>query len=240
FFLEMNTRLQVEHPVTELVTGIDLVEQQLRIAEGRSLTLRQPDIDDALARGGHAIEVRLYAEDAEAGFLPATGRVERLAWPVGDGIRVDAGIDEGDEIGGHFDPMLAKIVAHGRDRGEALERLATGLDRTVGVGGGAGPGLARRGDTVFVDVAGRSTPFRLAPPPDVDRAARVAATQHGGAAEIVAPMPGAVIAVHRNVGDVVDAGEPVITLEEMKMEHAVLAPSAGTFTEHSDRAGVNV
>jgi acetyl/propionyl-CoA carboxylase alpha subunit len=107
FFLEMNTRLQVEHPVTEFVTGVDLVEQQLRVAEGRPLELDQGDVDARLAAGGHAIEVRLYAEDAEAGFLPATGRVERLAWPAGDGIRVDAGIDEGTEVGGRFDPMLA-------------------------------------------------------------------------------------------------------------------------------------
>ena len=96
FFLEMNTRLQVEHPVTEAVTGLDLVEQQLRIAEGRPTRDRtQAEIDAALAGGGHAIEVRLYAEDAEDGFLPATGRVERLTWPSGPGFGSTAGIDEG-------------------------------------------------------------------------------------------------------------------------------------------------
>jgi len=111
FFLEMNTRLQVEHPVTELVTGRDLVADQLAIAEGRPLTL------DVAAPGGHAVEVRLYAEDAEDGFLPATGTIEALRWPVGDGIRVDAGIALGDVIGGRFDPMLAKIIAWGAGTG---------------------------------------------------------------------------------------------------------------------------
>ena len=116
FFLEMNTRLQVEHPVTELVTGRDLVADQLRIAAGESLGFEQRDVTSS----GHAVEVRLYAEDAENGFLPATGRLEALRWPAGEGIRVDAGVAAGDEIGGRFDPMLAKIVAHGPDRPEAL------------------------------------------------------------------------------------------------------------------------
>ena len=129
YFLEMNTRLQVEHPVTELVTGRDLVADQLRIASGEPLGIEEP------VRGsGHAVEVRLYAEDAEAGFLPATGRVELLRWPDGDGIRVDDGIDTGTTVDPRFDPMLAKIVAHGRDRDEALRRLADALDRTTLVG----------------------------------------------------------------------------------------------------------
>ena len=118
-FLEMNTRLQVEHPVTELVTGRDLVADQLRIAAGEPLGFAQDDVTAT----GHAIEVRLYAEDAEAGFLPQTGRVERLRWPTGDGIRVDAGIELGTEVGGRFDPMLAKVIAWGRTRDEALDRL---------------------------------------------------------------------------------------------------------------------
>ena len=134
YFLEMNTRLQVEHPVTELVTGRDLVADQLGIAEGRPLDATQAQVDAARAAGGHAIEVRLYAEDAEAGFLPATGRIERLAWPTGAGIRVDAGIAEGDEVTGRFDPMLAKIIAHGSSRAEALERLTAALDATTVLG----------------------------------------------------------------------------------------------------------
>jgi len=134
FFLEMNTRLQVEHPVTELVTGVDLVELQLRIAEGRPLGLDQPTVDATLAGGGHAVEVRLYAEDAEDDFLPATGRVERLTWPSGPGIRVDAGIDKGSVVGARFDPMLAKVIAHGPDRAAALARLRSALDETVVLG----------------------------------------------------------------------------------------------------------
>src|SRR5512135_466880 len=130
FFLEMNTRLQVEHPVTELITGLDLVELQLRVAGGEPIGTTQAEADKRRAGGGHAIEVRLYAEDAEAGFLPATGRVEGLEWPRGEGIRIDAGIDVGDEVTGRFDPMVAKLIAHGSDRAEALERLRAALDET--------------------------------------------------------------------------------------------------------------
>ena len=129
-FLEMNTRLQVEHPVTELTTGRDLVADQLRIAAGEPLGFSQADVH----LDGHAIEVRLYAEDAEHGFLPATGRIERLRWPIGEGVRVDAGVAEGDEVGGRFDPMLAKIIARGHDRADALDRLTRALDQTVVLG----------------------------------------------------------------------------------------------------------
>ena len=129
-FLEMNTRLQVEHPVTELVTGRDLVADQLRIAAGEPLGIGQHDVE----LEGHAIEVRLYAEDAEAGFLPATGTIERLRWPMGDGVRVDAGVREGDVVGSRFDPMLAKIIARGADRADALARLTRALDATVVLG----------------------------------------------------------------------------------------------------------
>src|SRR6202008_1365990 len=129
-FLEMNTRLQVEHPVTELVTGRDLVADQIRIAAGEPLGFDQRDVRPS----GHAIEVRLYAEDPEAGYLPATGRIARLRWPSGEGIRVDAGVAEGDEVGGRFDPMLAKGIPHGRDRAEALQRLTDALDTTVILG----------------------------------------------------------------------------------------------------------
>jgi len=333
FFLEMNTRLQVEHPVTELVTSVDLVEQQLRIAEGRPLELRQRDVDEALAGGGHAIEVRLYAEDAEDDFLPATGRVERLAWPAGPGVRIDAGIDEGTAVGSRFDPMLAKVVAHGPSRAEALDRLTAALDATVVLGlttnlrflrwlvrqpavsdgqmridtlgriwppddwadraaipdqawraagrelAGAGwldgwrlngsarirlasegqtrtvtldgpaettdpePAVAHSadGDTAFVDVAGRSIPISLAPAPDVDRAARAASAGHGGGpVELVSPMPGAIIAVHARLGAAVRAGDPVMTLEAMKMEHAVPSSIAGRVAELRARPGDQV
>ncbi|MDO8483565.1 MAG: biotin carboxylase N-terminal domain-containing protein, partial [Candidatus Limnocylindrales bacterium] len=130
-FLEMNTRLQVEHPVTELVTGRDLVADQLRIAAGEPLGFPAAGPQSAV---GHAVEARLYAEDAEAGFLPALGRIEALRWPTGEGIRVDAGIDLGSETGGRFDPMLAKLIAWGPDRRAALERLTKALDETIVLG----------------------------------------------------------------------------------------------------------
>jgi excisionase family DNA binding protein len=329
-FLEMNTRLQVEHPVTELVTGLDLVELQLRIAEGQPVGIDQATIDDRLAVGGHAAEVRLYAEDAEDGFLPATGRVERLRWPSGDGVRIDAGIDEGTVVGSRFDPMLAKVIAHGADRAEALARLARALDETLVLGlttnlrflrwlmrepavragqmridtlgriwppddwltrsalpdlawqaaaralGGDEHGgwrlnapprlrlvaedgaersvaidagspsvapakVARTGDTVHVDVAGRSVAFRIAAAPDVDRAARHAAHAHGGGPmELLAPMPGSIVATRASVGQAVEAGDPVVVLDAMKMEHAVVAALAGTVVEIRVQAGDQV
>jgi acetyl-CoA/propionyl-CoA carboxylase, biotin carboxylase, biotin carboxyl carrier protein len=122
FFLEMNTRIQVEHAVTELVYGVDLVEHQLRIASGEPLALRQ----ETLAPQGHAVEARLYAEDPANGFLPATGTILRYREPAG--VRVDSGVREGTEVGTSFDPMLAKLVAHGEDRAAALRRL----DRALG------------------------------------------------------------------------------------------------------------
>ena len=330
-FLEMNTRLQVEHPVTEAITGRDLVADQLRIATGEPLGLTQAEVTAT----GHAVEVRLYAEDAEDGFLPATGRIEHLHWPTGDGIRVDAGVVEGAEVGSRFDPMLAKIIAHGRDRQDALGRLTRALDDTVvlglttnlrflrwlvrepavrdgqfrtdtldriwppddwearvaipesawemaaallvraatdpwwggwrmnaaptirlavgdvtrsaevrGLDGLDGFGSVLVGDLVHIDVDGRSVPFTIAPPPDVDRAARAANaaahTHGGGPADLIAPMPGTVIAVHAMPGDAVDAGDPIITLEAMKMEHVVTAPISGRVTELTVRLGDQV
>ncbi|HUB98603.1 MAG TPA: biotin carboxylase N-terminal domain-containing protein [Solirubrobacterales bacterium] len=128
FFLEVNTRLQVEHPVTEAVTGLDLVELQLRVAAGEELPFAQQDVTFT----GHAIEARLYAEDAAHGFLPSAGRVVAYTEPTA--IRVDSGIEQGSEVGTDYDPMLAKLVAHGTDRGAALAELQQGLAELVVLG----------------------------------------------------------------------------------------------------------
>ncbi len=127
YFLEMNSRLQVEHPVTEMVTGIDLVDWQLRVAAGERLPLEQEQIKHT----GHAIEARLYAEDPQAGFLPQTGRVLRWRQPSGSGTRVDHGILEGQEISAFYDPMIGKLVAHGENREQARRRLVRALSETT-------------------------------------------------------------------------------------------------------------
>ena len=126
YFLEMNTRLQVEHPVTELVTGIDLVEEMIRIAAGEPLRVSQ----ESVRAEGWALEARVYAEDPERGFLPSSGRLVRYVPPLeGDGVRVDSGVVEGDEISVFYDPLIAKVCSHGRDRGDAIARIQTALDR---------------------------------------------------------------------------------------------------------------
>src|SRR5256884_1823690 len=127
YFLEMNTRLQVEHPVTELVTGIDLVRYQLRIASGQPLQLTQ----EQMSPRGHAIEMRLYAEDPEQNFLPSTGTVTRFIKPEGPGIRMDSGIESGDEITQFYDPMIAKMIVYGEDRPAAIERMQRALEQTA-------------------------------------------------------------------------------------------------------------
>ncbi len=126
WFMEMNTRLQVEHPVTETVTGIDLVEWQLRVAAGEAL----PKLQDEIALNGHAFEARIYAEDPAKGFLPAIGTLHHLAFPALPDIRVDTGVRSGDTISPYYDPMIAKLVAHGTDRAEALDRLVSALKAT--------------------------------------------------------------------------------------------------------------
>ena len=128
YFLEMNTRIQVEHPVTEMVTGVDLVREQLRIADG------QPMAVDELNIRGHSIEVRLYAEDATNNFLPAIGPLAVFRPPVGPGIRLDTGVREGDEVTPHYDPMLAKLIVFAPTRHEALQRMRRALDEFVVLG----------------------------------------------------------------------------------------------------------
>jgi len=125
YFMEMNTRLQVEHPVTEMITGLDLVEWQLRVAAGEKLPLRQDDIPCA----GHAFEVRLYAEDAANNFLPQTGKIMRFIHP--QDCRAETGVEEGDEVSVHYDPMIAKLVVHGETRAKALYRMASSLSEMI-------------------------------------------------------------------------------------------------------------
>jgi excisionase family DNA binding protein len=327
YFLEMNTRLQVEHPVTEEVTGRDLVVDQLRIAAGEPLGFGQEEV----RLRGHAIEVRLYAEDPENGFLPATGSVLRLDWP--DGIRLETGLRSGDTISDRYDPMLAKLIGTGATRTEALGRLREALDatRVLGVrinlrflrwlldqpvmrdgevrtdtlgemtiprapqpeeatwravaaaardagllpagawGGGwrlnAAPTVRlRHGDevrsvaltagdpvvppvavasvqitrTLHADVEGQSMEFTLAPPPTIEEAVRHAAAHGDGNAVLTAPMPGRVIAVRAREGASVLQHQAVVVLEAMKMEHAVVAPLAGTLTRLAVAEGQQV
>jgi acetyl/propionyl-CoA carboxylase alpha subunit len=243
-FLELNARIQVEHPVTELVTGLDLVAEQLRIASGGPL-----GTSDNLLQG-HAAEVRLYAEHPRT-FLPQAGRIERLRLP--DGIRVDRGVEEGDEVPVAYDPMIAKLIARGETRAEALDHLAAALAETE-VGGLAtnlpflrwlvGHPEVRAGRTTtafLVDHPPLSAPparvprpwrggFRLNLPPPPRRPAPdpdEAAHEHGPAGEqsaLTAPMPGTVIRVLVEPGQRVGQREPLLVLEAMKMETPLVSP----------------
>ena len=123
YFLEMNTRLQVEHPVTELVTGIDLVREQINVATGKPLSFTQDDV----AMNGHAIECRIYAEDPDHNFMPSPGKIERLRVPHGPNIRDDGGVYEGGEVSIHYDPMISKFAVHGRDRAEVIDKMRRAL-----------------------------------------------------------------------------------------------------------------
>jgi acetyl-CoA/propionyl-CoA carboxylase biotin carboxyl carrier protein len=323
FFIEMNTRLQVEHPVTELVTGLDLVELQLRIAAGEPLSIAQQDV----VLTGHAIEARVYAESPARGFLPATGRVLALVEPGGEGLRVDSSLVPGLVVSGDYDPMLAKAIAYGADRAEALARLDgllrdyvvlgvetnieylrgllgspevragrldTGLIDRLGVpvspqptdvdlataaaalhaarpavpgpwgvrdgwrtGGTARPATygievgddirevsadaatastshvaierVRGGHVVWLHRDGRT--LELSAPSREARLARTLAalerTSGPVAPELRAAMPGTVVSVAVDEGSRIDAGATVLTIEAMKMEHALVAPHSG-------------
>ena len=248
WFLELNGRIQVEHPVTELVTGVDLVREQIRIANG------EPVPSNSLLQG-HAVEVRLYAEDPRW-FLPQAGRIERLHLP--GGIRVDAGVAEGDEVGTSYDPMIAKLIAAGSDRDEAIAKLTAALDETEVAGVTTNLPFLRWLVRHPAFRAGRTTtaflteypplsapPARLAdepwqgsfrlnlpsaapqPPPDVESAAQIHAPG-AGESTVSAPMPGTVIQVLVAPGDRVRARQPLLLLEAMKMETPIAAPFDGT------------
>ncbi|QKW27655.1 ATP-grasp domain-containing protein [Streptomyces seoulensis] len=342
YFMEMNTRLQVEHPVTELVTGLDLVEWQLRVAAGERLSFAQEDV----ALTGHAVEARLCAEIPARGFLPSGGTVLRLREPQGDGVRTDSGLSEGTEVGSLYDPMLAKVIAYGPDRATALRKLRAALARTVTLGvqtnaaflrallahpavvaGELDTGLVERvvDELISADVpeevyeaaaavrldalrpkadgAGWTDPFsvpsgwRLGGEPkpaafhlrvgdpvryvprgvhtvaddtvsvtldgvrhtfhraadwlgrDGDAwqvrdhdpvAASLTRAAHAGADSLTAPMPGTVTVVKVAVGDEVTAGQSLLVVEAMKMEHVICAPHAGTVAELDVSPGTTV
>jgi acetyl-CoA carboxylase biotin carboxylase subunit len=124
YFLEMNARIQVEHPVTEMITGLDLVAEQLAVAEGQPLRIRQEDV----VLTGHAVECRINAEDAVLGFRPSPGRIARVVLPVGDGLRVDTHVQGGSVVPPFYDSLLAKLIVHGTDRADALARARVALD----------------------------------------------------------------------------------------------------------------
>ena len=249
YFLELNGRIQVEHPVTEAVTGVDLVQWQIRIAGGERLDLR-PE-----ARGA-AVEVRLYAEDPRT-FLPQAGRIERLHLPAS--IRVETGVAEGDEVGTSYDPLIAKLIASGATRNEALDNLAAALGETEVAGVTtnlpflrwlvAHPAL-RAGETTTAfltehpplspvpaalpDEVWRGA-FRLnlpapalRPPPDLDAAASRGRAVAAGSRTITAPMPGTVIKVNVHEGSTVKAGDTLVVLEAMKMETPLVSPYDAT------------
>ncbi|WP_340378880.1 biotin carboxylase N-terminal domain-containing protein [Streptomyces sp. SS7] len=343
YFMEMNTRLQVEHPVTELVTGLDLVEWQLRVAAGAKLDFAQEDV----RLSGHAIEARICAEDPARGFLPSGGTVLRLREPQGDGVRTDSGLSEGTEVGSLYDPMLSKVIAYGPDRPTALRKLRAALAETVTLGVQTNAGFLRRllghpavvageldtglvervvDDLVGTDVpqevyeaaaavrleglkpqagGGWTDPFSVpsgwrlggTPKPvgfpfrvpglepvvherrgahtvtddrvsvtldgvrhtfhraadwlgrDGDSwhvrdhdpvAASLTGSAHAGADSLTAPMPGTVTVVKVAVGDEVTAGQSLLVVEAMKMEHVIAAPHAGTVAELDVTPGTTV
>jgi len=250
FFLELNGRIQVEHPITEAVTGLDLVERQIRIAEGEVLGADGHEVE------GCAVEVRLYAEDPRT-FLPQAGRIERLTLPTSS-VRVDAGVEQGDEIGLAYDPMIAKIIAHASTRAEALDRLADALNETEVGGVTTNLSFLRWLVSHPVVRAGHATtafliehpplsalplqvtaaPFRAswrlnlpapppASPPDIDVESQRPTVAHG-VSSVTAPMPGTVIRVEVEAGDEIRARQPLVVLEAMKMEIPVHSPFDGT------------
>ncbi|WP_028803520.1 acetyl/propionyl/methylcrotonyl-CoA carboxylase subunit alpha [Streptomyces sp. 142MFCol3.1] len=340
FFMEMNTRLQVEHPVTELITGLDLVEWQLRIAAGEALPYGQQDV----TLTGHAVEARICAEDPARGFLPSGGTILALHEPEGPGVRTDSGLSEGTEVGSLYDPMLSKVIAYGPDRATALRKLRAALAETVTLGVQTNAGFLRRllahpavvageldtglvereadslidgdvPDEVYEAAAavrldalrpsggGWTDPFsvpsgwRLGGTPrpvgfplrvldpveytprgahtvTADRvsvtldgvrhtfhragdwlgregdawhvrdhdpvAASLTGAGHAGADSLTAPMPGTVTVVKVAVGDEVAAGQSLLVVEAMKMEHVISAPHAGTVSELDVTPGATV
>jgi acetyl-CoA/propionyl-CoA carboxylase biotin carboxyl carrier protein len=268
WFLEMNTRIQVEHPITEQVTGVDIVAAQLRVAAGEPLGLAQEDVRVA----GHAIECRVNAEDPGRGFLPTPGTITALRWPGGPGIRVDAGYEAGDAVSPFYDDLLGKVIAWGRDRDQAIGRMRAALDdlEVRGVASTA-PALARVLDhhdfraaahwTTWleeaVDLAGLARPATSEAAPEapdltvtVDGRAwpvrlfrhrpRAATGAAGGQATVASPLAGTLVRVAVTAGQRVAEGELLAVVEAMKMETPLLAPFAGTVVAVASAPGAPV
>ncbi|CAM3276882.1 acetyl/propionyl/methylcrotonyl-CoA carboxylase subunit alpha [Asticcacaulis taihuensis] len=270
YFMEMNTRLQVEHPVTEEITGLDLVEWQLRVAAGELLPRTQAE----LAITGHAIEARLYAEDPQNDFLPAIGTLERLDFPAA--ARIESAVEAGDTVSPFYDPMIAKIVVHGKDRKQALDRMREALIETKLRGLATNLSFLRRVvsdaafaaaeiDTGFIarhqdrlllpwpdseimpSAADPTSPWnditgwRLNLPPQVPLNLK---SEAGEAAvvsgDIKAPMPGKLIDVFVSVGEAVEKGQKLLIMGAMKIEHTMKAPMAGVVRAVHAAAGDQV
>jgi acetyl/propionyl-CoA carboxylase alpha subunit len=249
YFLELNARIQVEHPVTELATGVDIVREQLRIARGGELVTHCHELL------GHAVEVRVYAEDPRT-FLPQAGRIERLRLPTS--IRIDGGVAEGDEVGTSYDPMIAKLIAYAPTRAEAYDTLAAALRETEVAGVTTNLPFLRWLVAQPLVRAGRTTtafltehpPLSETPPRAADAAwsgawrlnlpappPRAAPSVDGAAVSdrdrteqsaVTAPMPGTVIKVLTEPGAQVAARQPLVVLEAMKMETPLVSPYDAT------------
>ena len=264
WFLEMNTRIQVEHPITELVTGVDLVAAQLRVAAGEPLGLAQDDVRFA----GHAVECRVNAEDPGRGFLPTPGAISRLRWPGGPGVRVDAGYQAGDQVPRFYDDLLGKVIAWGRDREQALGRMRAALaDLEVEGVASTVPALRRVLDaeafragrhwTSWLEETGALADLPPSPwsggerPPDLTvtvqgRAWPVRLHRHPpardlaggeGSGRVVSPLAGTLVRVEAAVGRRVAAGQLLAVVEAMKMETPLLAPFDGTVVGVSSQLG---
>jgi acetyl-CoA/propionyl-CoA carboxylase, biotin carboxylase, biotin carboxyl carrier protein len=264
WFLEMNTRIQVEHPITEQVTGVDLVAAQLRVAAGEPLGLAQDDVRFA----GHAVECRVNAEDPGRGFLPTPGAISRLRWPGGPGVRVDAGYQAGDQVPRFYDDLLGKVIAWGRDREQALGRMRAALaDLEVEGVASTVPALRRVLDagafragrhwTSWLEETGALADLPPSPwsagerPPDLTvtvqgRAWPVRLHRHPpardlaggeGSGRVVSPLAGTLVRVEAAVGRRVAAGQLLAVVEAMKMETPLLAPFDGTVVGVSSQLG---
>jgi acetyl-CoA/propionyl-CoA carboxylase, biotin carboxylase, biotin carboxyl carrier protein len=252
WFLEMNTRIQVEHPITEQVTGVDIVAAQLRVAAGQPLGRTQDDVGVR----GHAIECRVNAEDPARGFLPTPGTITALRWPGGPGLRVDAGYERGDTVPAFYDDLLGKLVAWGPDRGRAIARMRAALDELVVEGvatttpalalilghddfraarhwttwleeavdlGAIAPAATQGADPDFsVSVGGRTWPVRLH-----RHRPRAAGAGAGGGGMVASPLAGTLARVEVAPGQRVAEGELLAVVEAMKMETPLLAPFSG-------------